>query len=455
MDQLRARRDEPDARRVADAPRAASWIISDPVRSTAASRSGGPTSAALPAVGAAPPAAARPDRRPMSASSAADTPGCGRRTTSPQAAPELRIVVLEAQFCGFGASGRNGGWVSALLPGPARRYGPGVDALHVAMQDSIAEIERVASAEGIDAHFVQGGRLSVARTPAQLERLRADVERARSEPGGDRRHGPAGRDRTRRAGARRRRPRRQLDAALRADPARPAGSRAGRGRRARRRAYPRIEPGDARWRAGWSRPATAPCAARWIVRATEGYTAGLPGHRRTWLPMNSSMIVTAPLPAAVWDEIGWAGARRSATRPTPTATPSAPPTAGSPSAAAEFRTATARVPTSSGGPRHDGAVDRGRPDRLAAQHVSGHPRASGIAHTWSGVLGVPRDWCATVGLDRDTGLGWAGGYVGDGVTTSNLAGRTLTDLILGRDTELTALPWVGRRPRRWEPEPLR
>jgi hypothetical protein len=71
------------------------------------------------------------------------------------------------------------------------------------------------------------------------------------------------------------------------------------------------------------------------------------------------------------------------------------------------------------------------------------------------VLGVPRDWCATVGLDRDTGLGWAGGYVGDGVTTSNLAGRTLTDLILDRESELTAMPWVGRRPRRWEPEPAR
>jgi glycine/D-amino acid oxidase-like deaminating enzyme len=78
-----------------------------------------------------------------------------------------------------------------------------------------------------------------------------------------------------------------------------------------------------------------------------------------------------------------------------------------------------------------------------------------IDHAWSGVLGVPRDWCATVTLDRSTGLGWAGGYVGDGVGTTNLAGRTLTDLVLGRDTALTRLPWVGHRSRRWEPEPLR
>ena len=52
-------------------------------------------------------------------------------------------------------------------------------------------------------------------------------------------------------------------------------------------------------------------------------------------------------------------------------------------------------------------------------------------------------------------MAWAGGYVGDGVSTTNLAGRTLRDLILGRDTELTALPWVGHRSRPWEPEPLR
>ena len=66
----------------------------------------------------------------------------------------------------------------------------------------------------------------------------------------------------------------------------------------------------------------------------------------------------------------------------------------------------------------------------------------------------PRDWAATVGLDRSTGLGWAGGYVGTGVTATNLAGRTLADLVLGRDTELTRLPWVGHRARKWEPEPL-
>ncbi len=83
-----------------------------------------------------------------------------------------------------------------------------------------------------------------------------------------------------------------------------------------------------------------------------------------------------------------------------------------------------------------------------------------VEHAWSGVLGVPRDWCATVTLDRSTGLGWAGGYVGSGVATANLAARTLRDLVQldsgqGGPTGLTALPWVGHGVRSGEPEPFR
>jgi hypothetical protein len=71
------------------------------------------------------------------------------------------------------------------------------------------------------------------------------------------------------------------------------------------------------------------------------------------------------------------------------------------------------------------------------------------------VLAVPRDWEASVVLDRATGLGWAGGYVGHGVTATNLAGRTLADLVLENRTPRTELPWVGHRSRNWEPEPMR
>ena len=96
-------------------------------------------------------------------------------------------------------------------------------------------------------------------------------------------------------------------------------------------------------------------------------------------------------------------------------------------------------------------------DMLRATLVEMFPALAGarFTHAWDGVLGIPRDWMASVGLDRDTGIGWAGGYVGDGVSTTNLAGRTLRDLVLGHDTELVRLPWVGHRSRPWEPEPLR
>jgi glycine/D-amino acid oxidase-like deaminating enzyme len=113
--------------------------------------------------------------------------------------------------------------------------------------------------------------------------------------------------------------------------------------------------------------------------------------------------------------------------------------------------------------RFGSAIDsNGEPDaetirRLTAILHRHFPAAKpfGVDHAWCGVLGVPRDWCATVGLDRKTGMGWAGGYVGVGVSTSNLAGRTLADLALARSTALTELPWVNRRVRKWEPEPLR
>jgi glycine/D-amino acid oxidase-like deaminating enzyme len=78
-----------------------------------------------------------------------------------------------------------------------------------------------------------------------------------------------------------------------------------------------------------------------------------------------------------------------------------------------------------------------------------------ITHEWGGAVAIPRDWYPSVGYDRASGIAWGGGYVGDGVSTTNLAGRTIADLILGRDTNLLRLPWVGHQSRQWEPEPLR
>ena len=191
--------------------------------------------------------------------------------------------------------------------------------------------------------------------------------------------------------------------------------------------------------------------ATYVVRATEGFTAALPGLRRTWLPMNSAMVVTEPLDAAVWDTVGWSGYE----------------TVGDQAHAYMYaqRTADDRIAIGGRGvpyrygsrTDHDGATQRATVDSLRDVLARRFPAAAGarLDHAWAGVLGVPRDWCATVTLDRTTGLAAAGGYTGHGVATANLAGRTLRDLILGEESVLTELPWVGHRTRRWEPEPLR
>jgi glycine/D-amino acid oxidase-like deaminating enzyme len=368
-----------------------------------------------------------------------------------QAAPELRIVVLESEFCGYGASGRNGGWLSTLLPGPARRYGPGVEQLRAAMRASLDEVERVTAAEGIDARLVRGGMVYAARTPAQLSRLKAHVVEEQQEMGGDPDtvllSAAALGERLYIAGA--------LGGSFsphcaRLHPARLVRGLAEAAERRGVRIYESTRAADIGARevtvAG-----VGSVRAKWVIRATEGYTAQLPGLRRTWLPMNSSMIVTEPLPQSVWDEIGWSGIE----------------TLGDMAHAYLYaqRTSDGRIAIGGRGVPYRFASRTDNAGETAPQTVEAltqllrtlfpATRDVPIAHAWSGVLGVPRDWCATVGLDRSSGLGWAGGYVGDGVTTSNLAGRTLRDLILGRDTELTRLPWVGRRVREWEPEPAR
>jgi glycine/D-amino acid oxidase-like deaminating enzyme len=188
-----------------------------------------------------------------------------------------------------------------------------------------------------------------------------------------------------------------------------------------------------------------------VLRCLEGYTASIRGQRRTWLPMNSAMIVTEPLPDAVWDEIGWGGSELL----------------GDCANAYCYaqRTADGRIALGGRGIPYrfgsrtdtDGRTQDWTIESLVQTLHALFPatRDVGIDHAWCGVLGVPRDWCASVTFDRVSGLGSAGGYVGNGLTTTYLAGHTLADLVLGRDTELVDLPWVGRRARRWEPEPVR
>jgi glycine/D-amino acid oxidase-like deaminating enzyme len=188
-----------------------------------------------------------------------------------------------------------------------------------------------------------------------------------------------------------------------------------------------------------------------VVRATEGYTPSIEGFRRAIAPVYSLMLATEPLPAEAWEQIGLRR-RQSFTDHRHLIIYGQ-------------RTADDRLAFGGrGAPYHFGSAIKPEFDREPAVHaelkrvltelfpVLGDVR---VSHTWGGALGVPRDWFASVTIDRERRLATAGGYVGDGVGAANLAGRTLADLLLDRRTELTALPWVGHRSPVWEPEPAR
>jgi glycine/D-amino acid oxidase-like deaminating enzyme len=366
--------------------------------------------------------------------------------------PSLSIAVLEAEVAGFGASGRNGGWCSALYPVSASTLAAeaGLEAAthqYRAMRGAVGEVARVAKAEQIDADIAVGGTIVLARSQTQLARARDEVREA-AEFGLDL-HLLDAVDARGRLNATDVLGGTYTPHCAAIQPAKLVRGLAdvveARGARIHERTrVTAIGPGVVRTEHGDVR-------ARTVVRATEGYTARLPGARRALAPVYSLIIATEPLPDSVWDEIGL---RERET----------------------FsdhrhliiygqRTADGRMVFGGrGAPYHFASRIRPDYDRVprvfaALERTLGELfpvlRGATITHRWGGPLGIARDWHASVGLDRDTGLAWAGGYVGDGVSTTNLAGRTLADLITGRTSELTALPWVGHRSRNWEPEPLR
>jgi glycine/D-amino acid oxidase-like deaminating enzyme len=371
------------------------------------------------------------------------------------AEPSLRVVLLEREHAGFGASGRNGGWVSGFFSGPARVYErrsgrAEFSALRKAMFDTVDEVGRVLREQGVDADFAKDGHLELALDRAQELRLREALQEGRAS--GLSEHDLRALDpgeleqRVRVAGAR---------GALytphvaRVHPAKLLTGLAALVEQTGASIYEGTPVLDIR--PGRAVTPVGIVSARWIVRATEGYTAELPGRGRDLVPLNSSMIITAPLDERAWAQIGWGRAEVLS------------------DAAHVYsylqRTADGRVAIGGRGvPYRYGSGTGGRGDTpsdtiasLRSQLGRMFPAAADvpIEHAWSGVLGVARDWTVSVAADRTRGIAWAGGYVGLGVGAANLAGRTLRDLVLARETELTKLPWVGRRPPRWEPEPLR
>jgi glycine/D-amino acid oxidase-like deaminating enzyme len=372
-----------------------------------------------------------------------------------KAQPHLRVVILEREIAGFGASGRNGGWCSALFAAPlskiAKRYGRDrALALQREMFHTVDEVGRALDEEGIDAQFHKGGTLTVVTSPTQLGRVQAELR--------DDREWGFGEDDFRWLDQTQLEQRIHIRGGLgarftphcaRVQPAYLARGLTDTVEKLGAAVYEHTavtEIADRR-----ARTTSGTVTADVVVRATEGYTSQLPGMKRKLLPLYSLMVATEPLPDDAWAEIGWNDYETLHD--------------GRHLLIYAQRTGDGRIAIGGrGAPYHYGSHIDHSFDRdptvfssLRTQIATLFPAAAmaRVTHEWGGCLGVPRDWFSSVGYDRATGLAWAGGYVGDGVSTTNLAGRTLRDLILGSDSDLTKLPWVDHRWRTWEPEPFR
>jgi len=219
--------------------------------------------------------------------------------------PSLRVAVLESEIAGFGASGRNGGWCSALYPVgisslAAEAGRDAAIAQHQAIHGALAEVARVCAVEGIDADLAMGGTIVLARSAAQLARARAEVAEAQ-EFGLDLALLDADAARSR-LNATSVRGATYTPHCASIHPAKLVRGLAevveSRGARVYERTrVTEIEPGAVHTARGTVR-------AEVVVRATEGYTAALPGLRRAIAPVYSLIVATAPLPDTVWAEIG-------------------------------------------------------------------------------------------------------------------------------------------------------
>jgi glycine/D-amino acid oxidase-like deaminating enzyme len=376
--------------------------------------------------------------------------------------PALRVAVLEQSVCGFGASGRNGGWASALYPlsdgAVVARHGRDAsDHLRRQLRRSVAALGDALEEDGIDAHYVRGGALVFARSELQVERLRQAVEASRElGDGPDDLRWLTAEEARERGGVTDSFGATYTPHCARIHPARMVRGLADVVERLGGQIFEDTKVtrilGARRARTAEVVTEASSVHASIVVRATEGFTPTLPGQRRSVAPIYSLMIASEPQSEAFWDSVGFSRYETFAD--------------DRHLIIYGQRTKDGRIAFGGrGAPYHFGSTVETRFDQnpkvfrlLEGTLRELFPSLEGeVTHRWGGPLAMARDQSPSVVLDRESGLASAGGYTGDGVVMSYVAANALADLILDPETEtaFTRLPFVQHQNKRWEFEPLR
>lgn len=372
--------------------------------------------------------------------------------------PRLKVVILEKEIVGYGASGRNGGWCSSKFPvTPStleHRYG--IRAAHdlmVAMKCAVEDVGRVCEAEGIDAHFRKGGVLTLARGEHHVPMLRSTFSAYERLGLGNWVKLLTAKETSERINVT------NVCGALFASEnasLHPGRLVRGLARAIERRGGVIYEQTEVQDFEGGSHARLVTAAGevrarKAIVLAGESYLTRLTRLHRVVLPVYSLITLTEPLTTAQWNRIGWQNRESLA----------------SCNYTVDYltRTADGRILFGSrGAPYRLGSKISDEQDRHAETHariqkltLEWFPMLQGLkfTHSWGGSVGMPRDWMPMTEFDPASKIATARGYTGQGVSTANLTGRILAELISGNRTKLSELPIAQRRSPLWEREPLR
>lgn len=372
--------------------------------------------------------------------------------------PSLSISIVDAQQPGFGASGRNGGWCSAFSPmsldGVAQQTSvASAVALQNALISSVDEIGDYISQHDIDCGWHKGGTLCFATNRPQLHRIQESIRSFRSfgfeddfmtylspQDSTSRVNVPGSLGASYSPHCATIHPARLVDGLvnqLLSQGVEFFGT----------TQVTAIQPHKV--------TALTPSGiyeidTKWIIRATEGFTARIPQFRRDVAPLYSYMIATEPLSEKQWSDIGWVN--RETVSDARNLVVYAQKTTDGRIAfggrGAPYKFASAIHSQWDSDPTIHGRIEESMRAMFPAI------ADCTVTHRWGGALGVHRDWFASAHIDHDTHYASLGGYVGDGVALSFVAARQVALSIATRSVS-SPLPIVNHQSRRWEPEPFR